>query len=78
MLEDVCRQVMSNSARKSCTRCKHVNCTCRGSGGGDSNDGDNLDDSADAGQALSSSPAISEGLSRRKGDLCTVVRKICL
>ena len=27
------RQGMSNSARKSCTRCKHVNCTCRTSGG---------------------------------------------
>jgi hypothetical protein len=27
------RQGMSNSARKSCTRCKHVNCACRASGG---------------------------------------------
>ena len=34
------RQGMNNSARKSCTRCKYGNCTCHGSGGGDSVDGE--------------------------------------
>ena len=48
---------MSNSARKSCTRCKHVNCTCRGSGGGDSVDGDNTEEVGDGTRALSSSPS---------------------
>ena len=33
------RKLKALKARKSCTRCKHVNCTCRGSGGGDSVDG---------------------------------------
>jgi hypothetical protein len=35
---------MSSSAaqpyRKSCTRCKHVHCTCRGSGDGESHNGE--------------------------------------
>ena len=38
------RSGMSNSARKSCPRCKHINCTCRGSGGGDSADGEDAGD----------------------------------
>ena len=74
MLEDVGRQGMSNSARKSCIRCKHVICTCRGSGGGDSkngdrgsgggvsNNGDHANNTADAGDA---SPRGGDGLLRR-------------
>ena len=60
------RKLKALKARKSCTRCKHVNCTCRGSGGGDSVDGEQGEEGLQGQPGASTCTAVASDVATAK------------